>query len=832
MASRARPGERATVGVRARLLDRSIAPRYHRAAHTLADHQTATAAACFALLVVVYLWPALIGGGVLTPAAMLYGFAPWQGVAPSELAQFYNPLLSDVPMSYLPWDELGRELLRSGTFPAWNPHALAGTPLFANASVAWLSPFSLPLWLLPLHDGLGVAAALKLWVAGFGTYLLVRELRLGFWPGLLAGIAFALCAFNVVWLSHGAHVSAAALLPWLLWLTERIVRRGRGLDGPLLGAVVALTQLSGHPGTQLHALVFTLLYALARIVAERELTRREALTRIGVVVAALGAGTLAAAAILLPAQLASDGTAGELARRDGASALPGSTLPPEALRALPFPDWWGRPSEGVIDGPGNYNERALYAGVLATILALSALIAPDGWRRKAPFAALGAIGLAVAFDVAPVRDAVNALPLFDHVQNQRLLLWFLLAVSVLAAFGLDRLLRSERRAPTWIALGAAAVVALLAAGSLDLSGGDVGRALHRLTSRFAADTVGSLQLASLLRWTLLAAALALLCLLLLRRRRIALLGGAIVALAALDMLSFASGYQPIGPADKVLPPVTPAIAYLQRRADEGRIVGTEYTLASDWSTHYGLRDVRGYDAPQPSLSFFRLWRTLNPTQAGWQPFDLTGVGPESLPVLGMLGARWVVTRPGSMLADRERAALRAVYDGDDATIYRNELAIPRALVAQRVTLAADEDEELAGVTAPGFDPRRTVVAAAADLPPGTAPRQLAGGGSARVVEEGNARVALRTDSDGQALVLLGDAWADGWSVTVDGRAARAVRADLVLRGVVVPPGEHEVVWSYAVPGLKAGIAASVAGLALLLGWAAAVVLARRRAGER
>src|ERR1044072_4484035 len=222
--------------------------RFARLLDALRAHEHRTAAGLFALVVLVYRGPVLVGGGVLSPAALLYAFPPWGSVAPPERFLYTSSLLTDVPTSYYAWDVLARDLIHSGTFPAWNPHAFAGTPLFANLSVAWLSPFSLPLWPLPLNYALGVAAALKLWVAAFGTYLLVRELRLGFWPGLLAGVSFALCAFNVVWLSHGAHVSVAVMLPWLVWLAERIVRRGGSgrAEGVALAVVVGCALAGGH----------------------------------------------------------------------------------------------------------------------------------------------------------------------------------------------------------------------------------------------------------------------------------------------------------------------------------------------------------------------------------------------------------------------------------------------------------------------------------------------------------------------------------------------------------------------------------------------------------
>jgi hypothetical protein len=166
-----------------------IAARAARGGAALRAHPHRTATGLLALFVLVYLWPALVGGDVLTPGSLLWNLTPWRASAPAERLRYFNELLSDVPTSYYPWDALARELLHSGTFPAWNPYAFAGTPFFANLSVAWLSPFSIPLWVLPLNYALGVSAALKLWVAAFGTYLLVRELRLGFWPGLVAGVS-------------------------------------------------------------------------------------------------------------------------------------------------------------------------------------------------------------------------------------------------------------------------------------------------------------------------------------------------------------------------------------------------------------------------------------------------------------------------------------------------------------------------------------------------------------------------------------------------------------------------------------------------------------------
>jgi hypothetical protein len=794
-----------------------------------------TAAGLLALFVLVYLWPVLVQGKVLAPTAGLYYNTPWSDLAPRDLGAYVNRQIEDATLSFYPWQVLARQLIRAGTFPAWNPHALAGTPFFTNPEVAWFSPFSALLWLLPLNHALGLVAALKLWLAGFGTYLLVRELRLGFWPALLAGVSFALCAFDVVWLAHGVQVSEAALLPWTLWLVERVTQRGRGRDALLLVGLVVLVLAGGHPGTQLHVLSAGALYAIVRTVLARDVGRRERLRRLGLVGAALALGVLVSAIALLPAQQGAIGTAGAFSRRNGSVEFQGSHLPFGVLRTVLFPDWWGRPRFALGPGPADYNERTFYAGAVALVLAVLALGSAGGWRRKAPFALLAAIGVAVPVRAPGIEALVRHLPLFDLVQNQRMVLWLLMAVAVLAAFGLQSVLDAPRRRAAWVALGAAVLAALVAVATIGPGGAPWRAALHAFLHRAPkiSEPAPAVALASVGWWSVFVAGLgAVLLLARLRPARRQLAGGLVVLLAALDMLHFAHGYQPMAPASKAVPPVTPAIAYLQRHAGDGRIAALTYDLLTDFSTVYGLRDARGYDQPQPSLAFYRLWQAaVSPQQTFGGAYLVPGATPTSVRLLGALGARYLVDDPGA--SSPNAGVLPTVYRGRDATIFENRYAMTRAVVPAYVYASDSEAQQITTLTEARFDPRNEVVvsrsglgAAAAGAANGTGGRA----GSVRVVGERNAQVTLRARVPRPQLVVLDDAWAPGWSVTVDGRPARALQPDVVLRGVVVPAGEHTIVWSYRVPGLRLGAELSGLGLLVAAAWGASlIVLGRRRA---
>jgi hypothetical protein len=802
-------------------------------------HPTLSAALLLALPVLVELWPVLVGGDVFSATAVLYKVPPWEPYRPAGLASFENYLLADHPFAVLPWREFARDALRAGELPWWNPHILSGVPFFTNPQTGLFSIFSVPVWLFSLEWGLGVGAALKLWAGGLGTYLLVRELRLGFLPGVVAGISFALCSLNVVWLMVDTLPAVAVLLPWMLWLIERIYRGGRLGSALGLAVVTALALGGGHPGTQVHVMLAAGGYAALRAAfAARDVPVGERMRALGVSAGGMALGVLLMAFMLIPEALSSRNTVGTSAREGAAGTLPGlSEMPLDMIRTVLVPDWWGRPS-GFETGPSpthtinlNYLERTFYAGLVPLLLACMAVGWRSAWRRIAPFAVLGAIALATALHAPGLWWLATHLPVVKLVQNQRAHFVFELAVAVLAAFGLQALLDRPSGQRWRIAVPFGAIVlglGLLTASSA--SGGDLGRVVEHFATGADFASAGVVELTSVAWLVLLAVGVAAALLAAWRwPQRIVPIACGLVLLAAIDMLHFASGFNPTAPAEQAIPPRTPAIAFLQRHADEGRVAAIDLALAPDWAMRYGLNDVRGYDPPYPTRRYFDLWRIATPEQVDWKPTMIGGISAESMRVLSVLGARHVLAAPGTLAPERDDPSLRALsvaYDGRDARIFDNARAAPRALVASDVRLTADEDEARAVLVGEPIDLRRVAVVERDQ--PGAAGLEGARG-TAEVVRDEGERVELRATLEQPGLVVLSDSLTDGWLVEVDGEPADALHVNDVMRGVAVPAGTHEVVWSYSVPGLHAGAAISLTASALLAG-GVVVLLRRRRAG--
>ena len=120
---------------------------------------------------------------------------------------------ADATVAGQPFFEYSRDALPD--IPLWNPHIMAGRPFHANAQSALFSPFTIPAYVLPLWQALGVIALLKLFVAAFGTYLYGRLMGMRFGGALLAGIVFAFGTFFVVWLPW-TLTNIFPLFPWLL----------------------------------------------------------------------------------------------------------------------------------------------------------------------------------------------------------------------------------------------------------------------------------------------------------------------------------------------------------------------------------------------------------------------------------------------------------------------------------------------------------------------------------------------------------------------------------------------------------------------------------------
>jgi hypothetical protein len=162
------------------------------------------------------------------------------------------------------------------------------------------------------------------------------------------------------------------------------------------------------------------------------------------------------------------------------------------------------------------------------------------------------------------------------------------------------------------------------------------------------------------------------------------------------------------------------------------------------------------------------------------------------PALDLLGVRWFVTGglPPDQIKVLEVNGFRVVQRDAWFLLWRRP-APPLARIVYDVDTVADPDQRLARLKAGYPLLERAMVE-----------RPLAGlarparAGQVRVERREQTRVQVAVRSGGDGLLVLGDPWYPQWRVQVDGRPAELLRVDHAFRGVRVPAGSHQVVFTY------------------------------------
>ncbi len=166
-----------------------------------------------------------------------------------------------------------------------------------------------------------------------------------------------------------------------------------------------------------------------------------------------------------------------------------------------------------------------------------------------------------------------------------------------------------------------------------------------------------------------------------------------------------------------------------------------------------------------------------------------------------------------VLSDRGR--FRLAHSGD-VKIYENLDVLPRAFLVHEAVVAADDEETLALMQYPAFDPATELVLSAeegADSLQRVQPVQ--GWGGARVVHYAPERVEIEVTAKAPGYLVLTDAWYPGWQATVDGEPVAVHRADLLFRAVAVDAGDHRIVFTFRPVSLRVGAGVSLAGLVVV-----------------
>jgi subtilisin family serine protease len=189
-----------------------------------------------------------------------------------------------------------------------------------------------------------------------------------------------------------------------------------------------------------------------------------------------------------------------------------------------------------------------------------------------------------------------------------------------------------------------------------------------------------------------------------------------------------------------------------------------YSKATGAEDHVALPDQRVFSALMPG------YRSLLADMLGLR-FIATGVPAEQIDKR---------LKPGDLVQIARTA---------DAYVYENPRALPRVLLVTSAQKADFDAILTSGQWPQDFDPHRVVLL---DRDPPAQPVGPAQAGEVRIENYGTTQVTLSVDAPQGGYVMLNDVWHHWWQAQIDGRPAELLRANVLFRAVLVPPGRSTV----------------------------------------
>ncbi len=782
-----------------------------------------------AAIAVVFFWRFLFLGHIpINGDWLLKHFQPWQPVY--ENLRVQNMELDDPIILHYPLWLAGRQMLRAGVPPIWNPYIFCGSPLLADSMCHPFDPLNLATLFLPEMQAWGYVLFFSFLIAGIAFYLYLRELRLGRAGAFVGAACYMLNGFFAVWAEYRFVVGLFCWMPIALIALERVIK-GRSLAWALMGGVaLGFCVLAGNLHFVVIAGFFLLLYGAWRVRSvayeQGQAATLRALSACGIMVA-VGAG-LSAIQWLPTLEIM------PLSQRNLQKYETANWLYPLELVALAIPKFFGHPADGSFSGQPLFQRTFVamstpYVGVAGLMLAGVGLAAwrRTAWARFYGALVLGVIAFLFLLNAQATHFVLNLIAPINTLDHHRLFVLCAIGLAALAGIGMHTLRKQDgpesdpqTGRKTFLALRVSAIVVLAIAGALILLSAillywrgqeaellkqrNIFGYLFFLCSRFGTPLRSPQILPSLLvlvitgglglAWSLSAV----------RRKAGNLIACAVVSLLVADLLYFGMQYSPFVPPSLVYP--KNEVAEFLRSRMEGSLVrfsGVDTPRDNprdswkNWkgdcfppatAIGYGLTDLRGKDGFYPERTRKFMERINRDPYVSFEACVHFSRWKSKL--LDLLGMRYVVSRD-----EINDPAFTCVFEGPPR-VYENALALPRAFVVHkaRVVLKRPDMDKLLYYEA--FDPAQEVLLE--EEPYGFPLETKApAASSAKVVEYSPTRVVVETELTAPGFLVLTDTYCPGWSVTVDGVRARLMTANFLLRCVPVPQGRHRVEFRYS-----------------------------------
>ena len=745
----------------------------------------------------------LVGNYIPYSSYSILGYAP--GGYPHKAQNI------DVVEQLYPWKFLSINVLKKGEIPLWNPYNFSGTPHLASIQSGTFYPINVLFFLLPFVTAWTIYIILQPILAGFFTYLFLREIKIDYKGSIFGGLIFSFSSFLVVWMQYGNIIHAALWLPLVMWLGLKNLQSQSIIKSILLSFTLALSVFAGHFQVSIYLYGFSFLFL---ILTAFKFYRKNIISKLLMLFGVYSFSILVAGVQIIPSIEIFINSSRTNYTYD---RLVEFLIPVYHLIGMLFPDFFGNPVSRNYYLTGTYIERVSYLGIIPFFFAIYAIFVKKNYYIW--FFIVSAIGVFfITFDsfITKFLYSIYIPPIIATSVPTRIMFVFIFSLSVISAYGFSQFESIRKKLPL--------IKALLVMIFIVLS---TWLFVYFYPSIYFGISVENLSIAKrnlLIPSAVLITALFSISIFYSRKEKIKInskvfsngLVILIFALTIFELYYFFQKFSPFAPAETIYPSNT-AMEFIKENQGLYRSWGYgAANMVANIHTYEKIYSTDGYDP-----FYIRRYGELTAsTQNGKIPENIkranaalsNGYGEQNLKdnkyrqkMMNLMGIKYVLHKKDIDNHAFDKTFDENIYElvwfGNGLQIYENKNVLTRAFLVSDYEVIRSDEEIINRLYENDFDISKTIILEKnpqANLTSGD------GNGTVNITKYSENEVIISVVSKRDALLFLSDNYFPEWNAYIDGKKSEVFRANYTFRAVFAPYGEHEIVFRYEPKSFELG----------------------------
>ncbi|MDO8269615.1 MAG: YfhO family protein [Candidatus Levybacteria bacterium] len=695
---------------------------------------------------------------------------------------FKNFLITDPVRQTYVWKELVVDQWNRLQVPSWNPYEMAGKPLIGNFQSGAFYPLNLLLMFSFFPLAWSVFIVLQSLLAGFFTYLYLRNLKLSTISSAFGASAFTFSGFSISWLEWGNILHTAIWLPLILFSVDKVFAGNgkfkvgylKNVDRSFIWFVAVTLSLSasffgGHLQTFFYLFLVCIAYFALRWFQNRKSV--QVITRF---VLSICVFILLTSVQWLPT-LRFIFLSARSVDQDFRQ-VEGWFIPYKHLIQFLVPDFFGNPATLNYWGTWNYGELTGFIGVVPLLFVLYSF-----FRRNSTVLFFGATVISGLLFATP--NLISNLPYLFNIpfissaQPTRILFLVTFSLSILSAYGVSFFFKKGKfRIVQLLPL----VTVLLFFLSMWI--------LVETKPIYLFDEAKNVLVSkrNLIFPTIIFAIASILItgILVIKKRigkEIAII--LLLLLTLFELLRFAQKFTPFVNSEYVFPH-TDVVNFLKKDTEVFRVaVMDRRIMPPNFFTYYRIQTIEGYDPlylksyaeyivalerNKPDVSLpYGFNRIITPHNYNSKLFDF-------------LNVKYVLS-----FDELVQPNFVKVFQEGQTKVYENKRGYQRAFFVENVIESKNVIADLFQ-----YDLSKTAVVEE----PNSQQVNKYSVGIANIQKYSENSIIIKSSNNGPGFLVVSDAFYPTWSVFVDGVKGKIVKTNHAFRGVLVPKGNHTILF--------------------------------------